>query len=613
MLLTAENQVNHKDFLAIFVILQKSQSIFVPPLENIFKKIKQEIDRAKDNVKFLKLLIEPCNELSSVATPADIPLKLPRIINIIRYIWLNSQFYNTPEYSTKLYRYVGNQIIDYCRRKIAVEAIFNGDSLNQIQMTDLSIDCCLYYKVIFEKISTLPENGSWTLNQSLIFNHIDSFIKRAYDLIEICHGITVFSTKHSTRTKLEFEGDRSEEFESTCQFIETTFEEGITKIQRISSSILNINDKSWTKQMQQFQEMTAHLDEMIDNLMLNVFTCVHNLDEGIYALACLHRFSNRANLKKSFERQVDAVWKLFGDEVTITNDEYAEDCENEDSPLPPNIRKAVYFHANRKRLMRLRELFEQNKWIPHSVDTPQILFFYNSVISKMQTEAQSLFDGWMQSLGIDTASKLNRLLVKRSLTHSGLFECNMDEYVLLIFKEARYFKQLGHAFPMHLTQFFGREPALAHTYHSVIDMIKSYNNILLSLSETERALLRPMTQICDKCIAPGALRLTWINEGADAYVSDCNRSIQELADFVKLYHHTNNEIANCCEKICEIVTVEIPKDKPRQLCEIEEIVQAHLDKQMANITLEIDNVRKFIKIIRIEMEDVEIVRFAQLN
>lgn len=600
-------QLNHADFQKVFGILCQSESIFADPIRRIIGLIDKEIERAQDNVHYLKLLIEPCNQLASVESPADIPTKLPRIINTIRFIWLNSGYYKSPDAITKLYRYVGNQIIEFCRKKINIPSIFTGDASNQIKLANLSIDCCLYYKVIYQKISKTSNNDAWLLDEPMIFNYIDSFINRLHDFIDLCGGIIIFSRKTPTENfpNLQFGSDRGAEFESVCKHVERAFEKGIVKIKINSTNILNINDKTWRKNMREFSEMTSNLEEIIDNLIVNVFTRIENVEDAIYALACLQRFSTREKLHKSFNRKVETLWNRFNDELSVTNVQVIQDDNEHLSYLSKVAGQTIQFKVNRMRLIRLRSLLEENEWLPDSIDTPKILSMYKTMITKMEKGTQQLFDEWVQSLGIDIASKLNRLLLKRSLTHSGLFECNVDESVFTIFREARFFQMLGFGFPVHLGQFFSRERTIRLIYDGIVEMIASYNRILMSLSETERLLLRPLTQMCDKCIAPGALKLIWANDGLDAYISDCNKSIRDLSDFIRIYRNTNAKIISTAERLCEIVAIDIPKDRPRQLHEIEQMVQQYLDKQSTLIGNEFDNVCKLIVTIRNEMEDVE--------
>ena len=51
------------------------------------------------------VLKDPCHELAD-AKPAEISRLLPRIINIIRVIWTNSEYYNTRDRLTAMFRKV---------------------------------------------------------------------------------------------------------------------------------------------------------------------------------------------------------------------------------------------------------------------------------------------------------------------------------------------------------------------------------------------------------------------------------------------------------------------------------------------------------------------------
>ncbi len=61
--------------------------------------------QAQSNLKFLSVLKEPCRDLSE-AEPRDVAPLLPGIVSLIRMIWANSEFYNTRERLTAIFRKV---------------------------------------------------------------------------------------------------------------------------------------------------------------------------------------------------------------------------------------------------------------------------------------------------------------------------------------------------------------------------------------------------------------------------------------------------------------------------------------------------------------------------
>lgn len=61
--------------------------------------------QAQSNLTFLSILKEPYQELAFMR-PKDISNKLPKLISLIRIIWVNSPHYNTRERLTSLFRKV---------------------------------------------------------------------------------------------------------------------------------------------------------------------------------------------------------------------------------------------------------------------------------------------------------------------------------------------------------------------------------------------------------------------------------------------------------------------------------------------------------------------------
>ena len=61
--------------------------------------------QAQSNLKFLTVLKDPCVELAE-AEPKNIGPKLQKILNLIRMIWVNSEFYKTRERLTGILRKV---------------------------------------------------------------------------------------------------------------------------------------------------------------------------------------------------------------------------------------------------------------------------------------------------------------------------------------------------------------------------------------------------------------------------------------------------------------------------------------------------------------------------
>jgi dynein heavy chain len=97
-------------------ILSLAKSSYVAPFLKLSGQIKEGSNQAQSNLKFLSVLKDPCHELAE-AHPRDIAPMLPKILNLIRMIWVNSEFYKTRERLTGLLRKLSNEVIRRCCKR----------------------------------------------------------------------------------------------------------------------------------------------------------------------------------------------------------------------------------------------------------------------------------------------------------------------------------------------------------------------------------------------------------------------------------------------------------------------------------------------------------------
>lgn len=73
------------------------------------------------------------------------------------------------------------------------------------------------------------------MEKAPIFNHVDTYIQRCKDLIEICEAMIIFGRYDETEAipKPEFGGSRGGEFEIWCSQIEKMFQESLDKIETV--------------------------------------------------------------------------------------------------------------------------------------------------------------------------------------------------------------------------------------------------------------------------------------------------------------------------------------------------------------------------------------------
>lgn len=247
-----DTQLQHEDVQQIIHVLRNSHSVYIKQVDELIEECHNEMEEAKSNIKYLFLLNEPCSHIDQAESPAAVPALIPRIVNIIRYIWLNSEFYQRRDLITGLFRNLSNQIIKFCLDQVNVDKVLQGNSRFGIRMANMAIDCCLSYRAIYDIMSkehaTRKPDIGWDLENAMIFNHVDAFIERLNDLIDICESMIVFGRLDETETipKPTFGGTNGEEFERTAEGVENQFMVLLDALEHDSKElILNVNKNEW--------------------------------------------------------------------------------------------------------------------------------------------------------------------------------------------------------------------------------------------------------------------------------------------------------------------------------------------------------------------------------
>lgn len=550
-----EEQIRHKNIEHILNILRKSQSLFIVKFKTLCEELTKEIERSKSNSRYLTLLIDPCRELEASEYPKDVPPKLPNIIYLIRVISLNSEYYNNKKNTERLFSYLSNEIINYCKTKVEISKILSGHPRFGIKICDMSIDCCLAYKLIFkrvlERLQTEDFRKTWLFDDSQIFNQIDIFIQRLYDIMEICETIIVFGRCDETVTipALTFGCYNASEFTMTCSDMEKKFENGLKDIKNSSFMILLVHNKDWYQVMSTYKKLIRSLEEVVQNLLVNVFISINNVEEALDVLTTMHNFSKRKSLQAEYIHKVEEMWNMFEMEVISVNKDITRLEKEHVGILPKFAGKSMILHIKMKKCERLMNLLTSAHYLPKVSAAEEKMKMYELTMENVRKKIEDYNNEWSSQINPQPLVTLSRSLINRSATHGGLIECNIDRNVLPIFDEAKYFDFMEVPLPASLIQMNPKAAKIIAIYNKVVNVILLHNKILCSLSDKERLLFKEHIKAMDKKLSPGMFRLTYSDELTDAYISECLKHLNELQHFVDIYKTINMVIVNSFEKI----------------------------------------------------------------
>ncbi|XP_055542595.1 dynein axonemal heavy chain 2-like [Wyeomyia smithii] len=594
VLCVIRTQLGEPNVQHLLKILELSQSLYIKPLREVLSDLDGEILRAESNIPFLKLLVDPCFAIRSLETEDDLCSQIIYVIHIIRFIGTESTYLRKDESITKLFLYLSNEIVSCCVESIDINKILTVSPEYGIEICNTKINGCESYKIIYEEmLKHYKKELTWNLDYATIFNKINAFIQRLNDVLEICDAMLIFGKYNDSKSykNYRFSCNNPKEYEDKCDKVEKIFADGIEVIQSVSGIILDINNKEWYKYIATFREMLMTLDDIIENLLSNVFLIAENLEEKVDVLITLLNFYKRESIKESFTRKIVEVWTIFHAELIALSKEVSSGISWYPSLLTKHTGPYIMLKIKFNRIDRLRELLERCRFFPHVAESDEALALFESCEKQVKTALKGFTDSWVKFINADYGSWLNRHLVCRSQTRPGLLECHIERRLLVIMDEAYFFKVSNAPIPSIIDM--DKNEVVRLTFDNVIRIVIYFNDVVSSVSEKERLFFKPMIQQTERKLEPLRSKLTWdddLGEFIDTFVTN----VKELLDVIQVYKQENLKIAGWMEAIYQLYLFDISKKHAQHLKDLQKYISDQKKVSLSELVRVLSEISKNI-------------------
>uniref|UniRef100_A0A2Y9D3H5 Dynein heavy chain tail domain-containing protein n=1 Tax=Anopheles quadriannulatus TaxID=34691 RepID=A0A2Y9D3H5_ANOQN len=536
-------------------ILELAQSLYIKHLKDVLEDLDKEIEIAESNIPFLKLLVDPCFAIGTLETGDDFCSQMIYVMHIIRFIGQESSHLNRDESITKLFLYLSNEIVACCMRGIDIERILSGAPRYGIEVCRMKIECCESYKIIYEEmLEHFKDEFTWNLDYAAIFNRINAFLQRLHDILEICDAMLIFGkyADSTSYTSYRFFCNNADEFERRCEQVERIFHNALETIESVGSTILDINNKDWYRYVGEFREMLKSLDDIIENLLSNVFLMSENLEEKLNVLVTLLNFYKRENIRESFMRKIGEVWGMLNEEIMQLSKDISSGIAEYPALLPPHAGRYAVLKMRFDHLTHLRTLIVNCRFFPEHPQQEEVLALYEACEKQVKAALKGFSESWSKSITTEMASWYHRNLICRSNLRPGLFEVNIERRLLVLFDEAYYFKTLGVNIPMSLD--LEKHENTRLTFDNVLRLVLYFNGVVSSISDKERLFFKPMIQQTERKLEPMRSKLTW-EEDLSEFIEGYVVNVRELLELIELYKRENHKIVSLVERIYAMIFV----------------------------------------------------------
>ncbi|VDM31109.1 unnamed protein product [Hydatigera taeniaeformis] len=598
-------QLDNKSIIEIAQILSAARSSYVTAFIRLSEEIKNTSAEAQDNLKFLATMKDVCVFLSDL-TPAQIPPILPKIINQIRMIWTNSRFYKSKAIITGLFRKISNEIVVRCCSVISLDEIFAGRVRSASLRLRDCISCCENYKTTYENLKRMHLEFSgipWDTEDGSIFAHVDAFIQRCRDLLEICECQADFG-RFEEGNKAEmpiFQGARGPEIELLLLQIENMFVKLMTNLSEKRSVILDVKATTWHDQYNRFCSGVKGLEIMMQNVINMAFETVTTIQQGVEILDVFAHLQKREAIRRTLETNTHVVVDMFLDCLSKVKQEMTmRPFMGLPRPQEPKFAlNGIFWRFLRRRLDRSMSQLDLAFFVPTiAAVLEEQRSVYDQMCLSIEEMTRKVFNEFMSTIEYDPLKCLEVPILMRSAMKPDQLESTFPGSVLRLINELDHFVLMGIEVPHYAAEAHRRKSELRHLREIVLVMVREYNRILSILNPEEKALFHERIKMLDKKIAPGFAKIQWpVKSMVEFFVNDSRLQICSLQGKVDGYKMANADIRDDCELIAKTLLLKLEPGRIYENDDFNQEQSKHRERTAAKlVALHQDIIRKMSQV-----------------
>eukprot|EP01105_Mastigella_eilhardi_P001895 TRINITY_DN122_c1_g4_i2.p1 TRINITY_DN122_c1_g4~~TRINITY_DN122_c1_g4_i2.p1 ORF type:complete len:4382 (+),score=1298.66 TRINITY_DN122_c1_g4_i2:875-14020(+) len=583
------DQLNNPQVQLITQVLQAAKSSYVDPFLRLSNLIQQGSAEAHDNLKFLSLLLAPC-EVLATAVPAEIPNALPKIIHCIRFIWSHSTSYKTPERILGLLTKVSNEIINRCRACINLQEIFDGDTDASTLLLQDSIKAGEGWKSLFVKTRDSMKTAGlgeqpWDFEETSIFAYLDAFIKRCCDLIEICEGQIQFARKNGSATEKlpAFGGSVGPEITKRLTEIEIAFLKQIQQIKELPYDILDVKTTRWHDDFNTFFKTIKELEVMMQNVIATAFETVSTVSTGVSLLEVFRHLAKSDAIVRTVEKRAADMYTKFLEDLTRVKEEFEQGRKVPPftKTHPPFSGAAIWASTLLKRIMSQWLLFPPDWTVGDTRDDAYAQ--YQQLSAALQDYITKMHAAWVASITPEIAQQLDSSIMVRDA--NGFLASNFSKDILMLFSETYYWRQLHFFIPETAAQLYGQRETMNMMLENVLLVVRDYNHVLRNLSPEEKSLFSERVSEVDHKLSHALSKHTWQNtESVEPYLKKTRTQALSLMKIVSDFKHSCSRVTSDIATISSMKLTHIRRKTCYKTQDFEERQMANRAKARAALT-----------------------------
>ncbi|CRK87169.1 CLUMA_CG000977, isoform A [Clunio marinus] len=579
-----------KPFKNYLKCLKISRSKLIEPWKQIEDTLIILLNEAKDNVRFMTS-IETFWDPLYRCPPLEIADCLSQLLQAIRSVYKNSNFYYSDVRITGLLSKVVNQLI------IASQKYLTNNYKNSVWEQNMNefvkkIEECKKMKEAFrlnytKMLNEMKEDGERTFfcSDKYLFERFDSFetrLRKICEIMEIC-------LQYQVLDRIRIGG-----MEPFSEKIKSAF----NAISQKPFDPLAHRVKEFDDDYQTFQEKICSVEKEMQVFVKNYVKDIELAEMRILTLA---RF-DRLNLDcLRLDRRYLDVAEMLEVEFEELKDTYNE--KRGDPPIPRNIPEVIgrimWIRMLRQKMeVPLNALKARECVLTHKRAQPCVKF-YNFLTGIFLQYELTEHKAWF--IYAEKVRKQLEMPVIRKDKKTNHYEVNLDRTVIQVIKETESMLKLGLEVPETANTLAYCKEIIIEAHATAIDLIQRNNKLRRTIYPQFVPLMRIQLIKLERVFTPMISTVTWLNVNLDEYFKNISEVLTPIENFLKEVSDINDQIDRTLESIKKSILVTLPEKAvdPEELLDMNVEYRSEIErkiemKSQAAEKAAVDLINKFV-------------------
>ncbi|XP_050548556.1 uncharacterized protein LOC126910232 [Daktulosphaira vitifoliae] len=469
---------------------------------------------AKDNFKYISLIVENCMDLSTADLTTIIKI-IPIWFENLRSIWLLSPYFGKDVHMLRLLIQIANSLCEIVRQKLGdLKSIFKNKDICEISKMSLSASKMIdvWYKSYLECRKSIESSGfnRWEFDKCKLFNKTNYVKRITNDIYKIVEKISQFLIILGPELRSAIKDMISlDVMISRVNYLYKVFD-GID-----FDLFCEDNVENWNLFIKEFNIEVIKVEDECKLFIDDSFNNLRSCKEAFITLELLQKLSTSQVFKNQFESKYGALIQQYENELITVETWFL--TQKQAPPVSrhhPPVSGSIFWA--RTLVDKIKEpisiinlsskfnLHEKNKIQEiYSGIVNQIKFYEKSKVTTWINEAKLLTTLQMSSYILTYSSLLNSkdevLKIEDFINWSAwlkyvgdknhilldkqmAFKTNFNEKMYILIKEAEMMELLGVSLPKDLQLVISHKNYLLSSVKKVNDMVVMYNGILTSMT-----------------------------------------------------------------------------------------------------------------------------------